>query len=397
MRRIFRTVAVSAAVLLGFGIGVPDAAPATAAESDAIAAGDVHIEAETRDDLRAHAESLVAELSVEEQAAMVVMGHISTTDPDEARQYMSQGWGGFLLMGANIPADEEQLRALTKAIRGDNPLLPALVAIDQEGGDVSRLPWDVFASAQNLKGADGVTVEQAFSARAAVIARDGITVNFGTVADVPASGSSFIYGRALGTNAGEAGAATAAATRGQEPFVASTLKHFPGHGAAEGDSHDMIPTTTLGYDDWFGHDGQPFVDGVRAGASLLMVGHLEYSSVDAQPASLSPQWYGIAREALGFDGVLVTDDLGMLMATGEPALADPTANAARALAAGADIVLTMMGTDATTATAIAQEIAASVDRGEIPAERLRDAATRVTMLRLQVGAADASRWQPVAE
>lgn len=342
-----------------------------------------------------HAAALVREMSVAEQAATVVMGHVSGTDPGALRSYMESGLGGFILMGANIPATEAELQSLTAALTID-PALPPLVAVDQEGGLVSRLQGDDYPASTSLKGLPVAETSAAFTARGALVARAGITVNFGTVADFTDDPGTFIYGRALGTDAAGAAERVAAATAAQEPFVASTLKHFPGHGAAPGDSHSAIPSTTMGLQEWRDTEAVPFAAGIDAGAALLMYGHLAYTAVDALPASLSPTWHEIARDELGFAGVAVTDDLGMLLSSGNPAYADPVANGVAAIAAGNDLVLMIAGSNAQTAGQMAAGIAAAVDAGTLPAERLQEAAVRVVTLRLQLAGSTAS-WAVCAD
>ena len=329
-------------------------------------------------------------MTVAEQASTVVMGHIGGTDPAALRAYMASGLGGFILMGANIPATEAELQDLTAALTID-PDLPPLIAVDQEGGLVSRLHGDDFPASTSLKALPVAETSAAFSARGALVARAGITVNFGTVADYTSDPASFIYGRALGTDPASAAERVAVATTAQEQFVASTLKHFPGHGAAPGDSHRAIPSSSMSREEWRATDAVAFEAGVDAGASLLMYGHLAYTAVDPLPASLSPVWHEIAREDLGFTGVAVTDDLGMLLSSGDPAYADPVANAVMALAAGNDLVLMVAGSDGQTAGAMAAGIAAAVDAGVLPSSRLEEAATRVVALRMQIAAATA-RW-----
>ncbi|MGW9158329.1 MULTISPECIES: glycoside hydrolase family 3 N-terminal domain-containing protein [unclassified Microbacterium] len=343
----------------------------------------------------AHATALVQGMSVAEQASTVVMGHVSGTDPAALRTYMQSGLGGFILMGANIPATETELQALTAAMTID-PALPPLIAVDQEGGIVSRLHGDDYASSTTLKGQPVDDTSAAFTARGSLVARAGITVNFGTVADFTAESGTFIYGRALGTDPASSADRVAAATTAQEQFVASTLKHFPGHGAAPGDSHSAIPSTSMGLDEWRRTEAVPFAAGIDAGASLLMYGHLAYTAVDALPASLSPKWHAIAREELGFDGVAVTDDLGMLLSSGNPAYADPVANGVAAIAAGNDLVLMIAGSDGQTAGKMAAGIAHAVEAGTLPKERLEEAATRVLTLRAQLAAASA-RWTLCAD
>ncbi|WEK60067.1 MAG: glycoside hydrolase family 3 N-terminal domain-containing protein [Candidatus Microbacterium colombiense] len=338
----------------------------------------------------ARAATLVSEMSTAEQAASIVMGHIGGTNAAALRDYMTGGLGGFILMGANIPPSEGELRKLTAALTVD-PLRPPLIAVDQEGGIVSRLNADGYAASTALKSEPASKTADAFAARGSLVARAGITVNFGTVADVTSDTRSFIYGRALGTEPASAGERVAAATTAQEQFVASTLKHFPGHGAAPGDSHHAIPSTGTSLAEWRSSDAVPFIDGIDAGASVLMFGHLAYTAVDSAPASLSATWHRIAREDLGFEGVMVTDDLGMLVASGIPTYADPIANAVTAVAAGNDLVLMIAGSTRETAGQMAAAIAAAVDAGTLPADRLADAATRVMTLRLEQSAST-SAW-----
>ncbi|WP_228479532.1 glycoside hydrolase family 3 N-terminal domain-containing protein [Microbacterium atlanticum] len=333
------------------------------------------------------AEEAVAAMTLRERAASVVMGHIPTTDPAVLHSYMAgSGIGGFLLMGANVPADEAALRQLTASLTVD-PARPPLVAVDQEGGDVARLHWDGLPAPYELQQADPSASEAAYAERAALLSRSGVTVNFGIVADVSADPGSFIHRRVLGTTPDAGAERVSAAVAGERGVVFSTLKHFPGHGAAPGDSHATIPTTGMTLDQWRAADALPFVAGIDAGAELLMFGHLAYTAVDPAPASLSAAWHRIARDELGFGGVAVTDDLGMLQASGIDAYRDPVATAVAALAAGNDMVLTVVRSTADTAPQTVDGIVAAVESGALPAERLDEAAERVTELRLAIAEA----------
>ncbi|MFH8249975.1 glycoside hydrolase family 3 N-terminal domain-containing protein [Microbacterium sp. B2969] len=373
--------AVAGAALLVVSLG-PSAAAATTADGDPV----VTVVAATPADTQAQAAALVSAMDVRQKAATVVMGHIPTTDPTALKDYLQRtGIGGFILMGANIPGSEGALHDLTTAMTID-PALPPLIAVDQEGGDVSRLPWDDFPSSVTLKTQPADASAEAFAGRGALVQRAGIGVNFGVVADVTADPSMFIYRRALGTTPDDSAARVTAAVAGEGGQALTTLKHFPGHGAAGGDSHTMIPTTGLSKADWEATDARPFAAGIKAGAELLMFGHLAYTAVDAAPASLSAEWHRIARDELGFQGVAVTDDLGMLEASGDPQYRDPVANAVAALAAGNDLLLTIMFSNADTAPRIVDGIVAAVGSGAVPAARLDDAATRVTALRLKLAA-----------
>ena len=203
----------------------------------------------------------------------------------------------------------------------------------------------------------------AFAGRGALVERAGIGVNFGIVADFTDDRGSFIYRRSLGTDPAGSSARVAAAVAGEGPFAASTLKHFPGHGAAPGDSHAGIPSTGMPLDQWRASESLPFEAGIQAGAPVLMFGHLAYTAVDAAPATLSAEWHRLAREELGFTGVAITDDLGMLQSSGIAAYQDPVANAVTAIAAGNDMVLAVVLSTPDTAPRMVDGIVAAVESG----------------------------------
>ncbi|MER7796070.1 glycoside hydrolase family 3 N-terminal domain-containing protein [Microbacterium sp. NPDC096154] len=326
---------------------------------------------------------IVDEMSTEERASAVVMGHIGGTDPRTLERYVEDGrLGGFILMGSNVPKSERELRRVTDAVDGPDDTLPPLVAVDEEGGAVTRLPWDDAPAGAELHERDPSVAQAAFDTRGRLLQEAGITTNFGVVADVGTRTSGFIRPRTLGADAEAAAERVAAAVEGEAPHAFSTLKHYPGHGAAPGDSHSAIPETAMPLDEWRAEHAPPFEAGIAAGAELVMTGHLRFSDVDDAPASLSPAWYDILRDELGFDGVAITDDLGMLLSSGEERYTDPVRNAVEAISAGADMALMVAGSDAGTASALADGIASAADDGELEPERLQEAATRVVTLRV---------------
>ena len=341
--------------------------------------------AEPVDPDAAYVDARLADMSTLERAASVIMTRVPSPDPATARAAVAaSGVGGVILMGSDTRYSVDASAALTSALVSDTGL-PPLSAVDQEGGIVARLP-DPGPSARELAGQPPEAARAAFADRARLVASAGIDINFGIVADVTADASSFLAPRVFGTDAASVSARVAEAVAGERGIVLSTLKHFPGHGGAPGDSHRLIPMTDMSVDAWRANEAPPFQAGIDAGAELVMMGHLRYTAVDDAPASLSPAWYGILRDELGFTGVAVTDDLSMLEASGDPAYADPTANGVAALAAGADLLLFVGPVDA---GALAQRIADAVASGAIPAERLADAARRVLELRRAVASSDA--------
>ncbi len=326
----------------------------------------------------------MAGLTLEQKAAALLMLHAPGVDPAPLRALAEQGVSGLILMGDNIPAGPAELLALTDAVQVD-PEARVLIGIDEEGGDVQRLPWDDAAGAFTLRQQPPEATQAAFARRGDLLAQVGVDVNFGIVADVTADPGSFISGRVLGADPAAAAARVAAAVVGEGDQVGSTLKHFPGHGAAPGDSHTSVPEAPLTLDEWRAGAAPPFAAGIDAGADLVMTGHLVYPAVDPAPASLSPEWHRILRDELGFDGVTVSDDLLMLQHNGMPEFADPNENAIRAIGAGTDLLLYVLPADPAefgiSVPGLTTAIADAVRTGRIPEARLDDAVARVLTLR----------------
>ncbi|MCM3656920.1 glycoside hydrolase family 3 protein [Agromyces mediolanus] len=328
-------------------------------------------------------------LTLEQKATSLLMLHAPGTDPAPLRAFADQGIGGLILMGDNIPDDAAALAALTAAAQSD-PEARTLIGIDEEGGDVQRVPWDPAPGADALRGGPATDATAAFRSRAEMLAAAGVDVNFGIVADVTDDPDSFIFSRVLGTDAATAAPLVAGAVQGEQGLVASTLKHFPGHGQAPGDSHESLPTSPLDLARWREIAAPPFQAGIDAGAELVMTGHLVFPAVDAAPASLSAEWHRVLREELGFDGVIVTDDLLMLQHNGLPEYQDPGENAVRAVASGADLLLYVLPEDPSefgiSVDGLTESITAAVRDGRIPEARLDDAALRVLTLRRELAA-----------
>ncbi len=320
-------------------------------------------------------------MTLEEKISSLLMLHVAGTDPQVLRDF-AERWqpGGLILMRDNVPSPPDRLATLTEELSAD-PGLPLLVAIDQEGGTVRRIPTDEFPAAPQLRAAEPAAAEAAFADRAAMLAALGISVNFGVVADVTPDRSSFLRPRVLGDTAEAASPRVAAAVAGERGQVLTTLKHFPGHGAAPGDSHSSIPATGMGIEEWRDEHAPPFAAGIEAGAEFVMTGHLRFDAVDSAPASLSAEWHRILREELDFDGIIVTDDLHMLLASGEEQFSDLEDNALRALQAGATLLLFVGPVEV---PAMVDRIAGAVRSGELAESIVDDAALRLLELRREL-------------
>ncbi|AMB58455.1 glycoside hydrolase family 3 N-terminal domain-containing protein [Microterricola viridarii] len=332
------------------------------------------------------AELALAAMPLEQKISSLLMLHAPGTDGAALRAFVDRyRLGGLILMGDNMPGgtdatDLAALGALTATIRGTDAF-PPLIGIDQEGGDVMRIGPDPAPGADTLRGMPAAATADAFRARSELLASAGIAVNFGVVADVSADPGSFIYTRSFGSDAAASSERVASAVAGEKNHVLSTLKHFPGHGAAPGDSHHTVPSSAMGLEEWRATEAPPFRAGIDAGAELVMFGHLAYDAIDAAPASLSPEWHRLLREELGFTGLAITDDMRMLQDSGDPRYADPVANTIAAFAAGNDVVLLTLPADPATVgvdiDAMIAGVAAAVRTGAIDAAQIDDSVLAV--------------------
>lgn len=310
-------------------------------------------------------------MTLEDKIRSMIMVHIPGLDADRiASESAALGAGGVILMGNNIPSPVDSLAAATQLIKGEAGL-PLLVATDQEGGIVRRIQTDQSPGADELRTMPVESSREAFAARAQLLNSLGVSINFGIVADVTSDPQSFIFERTLGSTAADASPRVAAAVTGERGLVLSTVKHFPGHGISPGDSHVSIPSSSISIDEWRAVHAPPFSAAIDAGAELVMTGHLQLDAVDPQPASLSAVWISILRDELGFEGIIITDDMLMLERSGRPELADTVQNSVRAIAAGNSMLLYVGSVDV---AAIVEAIAASVRSGAIPESMINDAA-----------------------
>jgi beta-N-acetylhexosaminidase len=243
--------------------------------------------------------------------------------------------GGVLLLGrwASRSDVASTVAALQEAActRGE----PLLVAVDQEGGAVRRLPWAPPTLAPAELGTAARTHRQA-SATAAALRPEGIDVDFAPVVDTPDSARSFLGTRAFSRSSVLNAQLAAAFVNGlQSTGIAATAKHFPGLGAASANTDDRAVTVTARK--WKLVRGlAPFRAAVAAGVKLVMVSSASYPALDpsATPAVFSHAIEtGLLRGELGFEGVAVTDALDA------PGAAVVAHAATRAIAAGADLLV----------------------------------------------------------
>jgi beta-N-acetylhexosaminidase len=268
--------------------------------------------------------------------------------------------------------DSEQVARLTASLPG------LLVAVDEEGGDVTRLEAATGSSYPGnlaLGALDDVEVTEQVAAELAFdLAEVGVTMNLAPVADVNTNPRNPVIGvRSFGADPDLVARHVAAFVRGtQDAGVAACAKHFPGHGDTSVDSHLDLPTVQGDLESAL----LPFRAAVDAGVRAIMTAHLVVPDLDGAPATLSPRVLtGLLREELRFDGAIVTDALEMRAISGRLGMGEA---GVAALAAGADALC--LGHDSTDADveAIRDAIVGAVRRGALAEDRVADAAARVS-------------------
>ncbi len=258
--------------------------------------------------------------------------------PEQTKNLLQQGFaGGVILMKYNLQ-DEEQIKNLTAQIQASNPHpeYPLLIAIDQEGGLVSRLPSMYESTAQ----AELNTVSRAYQVayeRGTQLKSLGINVNFSPVMDYIEDQDSFLYGRVFRGDRGQVADLGAAMVRGyQDAGIIACPKHYPGHHGEGVDSHKQLPSVDLksmSYSDYVSQFSSLMS---QSRPAMMMSGHIQFPDLDEYPASLSAVHLNYLRDSLAFQGVLITDDMlmGALQNNYDPAQA-----ADLAFGAGNDILL----------------------------------------------------------
>jgi beta-N-acetylhexosaminidase len=270
-------------------------------------------------------------------------------DASERAFFRAADPAGFILFARNVDSPA-QVRALIEDLRDSIGRPDALVLIDQEGGRVARLGpphWRAAPAAGRfgtLAGRDVKLGRRAAWLNARLLADElsalGITVDCLPVLDLRVPGAHDIVGdRSYGADADTVSVLGGAACEGLiEGGVLPVLKHIPGHGRAMVDSHHELPVVAVDREALDASDFEPFRR--LAGMPLAMTAHIVYEAIDpVRPATTSATVIGeIIRESIGFDGLLMTDDLSMKALGGR--FSDRTA---AALAAGCDVALHCSG------------------------------------------------------
>jgi beta-N-acetylhexosaminidase len=290
--------------------------------------------------------------------------------------------GGVILFSRNLESPA-QIVELTNSLQKLAKADPLLIAIDQEGGRVSRLPngFTIFPPCAWFGECNSAEMAYAASAVTANELRAvGVNMNMAPVLDVNTNPANPIIGdRAVSGDPVQVAELGLAIMRGlQENRVVACGKHFPGHGDTSADSHVELPTVQASAERLRQTEIYPFAQAIPHGLASIMTAHVTYPSLDPQaPATLSPSILtGILRAQLGFTGLIFTDDLEMRAIVDHHGIEEASI---RALHAGADILLICK--DPIRQVKAMEAVLHAVERGDISSDRIAASLARLAAVK----------------
>jgi beta-N-acetylhexosaminidase len=334
-------------------------------------------------------------LSPEEEAAHIMS--VMTTEEKVGQMFLARcpeqdaavlaaqyGLGGYVLFGRNFSGKTAQEIMETIAGYQAASAVPMIISVDEEGGTVCRVSGNPllrstrFKSPQQVYAAGGWDALAADTAeKCALLKSLGVNVNLSPVCDVCTDKNAFMYNRSFGQDAQQTSqyVSLVVSVMG-ENRMGAVLKHFPGYGN-NADTHVGSSIDTRSPDSFRTSDFLPFSAGIDAGAGAVLVSHVVASAMDgAMPSSLSTEVHRVLREELGFNGVIVTDDLSMDAVT---SYADADKVAVLAVLAGNDLLCC---TDFETQV---PAVLAAVQSGCIPMDNINASVMRILMWKIELG------------
>lgn len=393
-----KSILVLAAIAVAFVLGLTGCSAGTSASGASAASagsengdfnsvGDVSATAsDTMSSEDAAIQQKIDSMTLEQKVAqlfIVSTGSLYDLDDGNGDPLARYQVGGILLNGSDLD-DPEQTRTMLADFQERslaNSGLPLFLCVDEEGGTVVRVSDNPAFGVDNVgdMAAIGATGDAQAAGDAAryigtYLADLGFNVDFAPVADL-AGGDDFMALRSFGTDADlVAGMVTAQVQAFRDAGVLCSVKHFPGIGGIKEDSHDESIFNHQSMDELHAGALVPFKAGIEAGAPFVMIGHLSTPEAtgDDMPASLSSAWMvDVLRDELGFEGVAITDSLGMGAVESRCSQAEL---GALCLKAGADVLL-----NPEEFPAMYQGVLDAVARGELSEDRIDEALGRVLL------------------
>ncbi len=290
--------------------------------------------------------------------------------------------GGLVYFSQNLES-AEQTASMIQSVQ-EYSRIPLLIAVDEEGGDVARVAGSLgttrFEPMYRYRAQGKETARQNARTIGQDISRFGFNTDFAPVADVWSNHNNTVIGeRAYSDDFAEAASLVPEAVRGfHDAGVICCLKHFPGHGETNEDSHSQAAFTDKSPDEMTAQEWTVFKAGIDAEADMVMIGHVTATQIDDVPATVSAKMVNnILREQLGFAGVVITDSLQMGAVTQQY---DSGELALKAVQAGVDMLL-----EPADFAQAEQSLTEAVQNGTVSEERINASVQRILEMKIRRG------------
>lgn len=326
---------------------------------------------------------MLSEMTLEDKVGQMLMVGFWGEEPDYYINKMidERNVGGVVLLNYNLKNEQQTIElidSLQSRTLATELAVPLLVSTDQEGGDVSRVN---FLDAENTPQSEIDSSEEAYSIakKRAIELKDlGIYINYSPILERITNSDSFLYERTFRADLDQIGELGAKMVAGySDPGVISVPKHFPGHTNDSSDSHDELPKSNLKEEE-LRKRITPFQEVIdEAEPEAIMMGHILFPKINSDPASLSRYFVEkMLREDLGFQGIVITDDMEMGSILNNYSVGE---SAIKAVKAGNDILL-YSSTPEKQVEAY-KAIIEAVNNGEIEIKNINSSVLRILKLK----------------
>lgn len=339
-----------------------------------------HIEADTNDEIMIK----INEMTLDEKIGQMVLSGFNGTHFNGELDTLINDLkvGGVILFSRNIE-DSKQLKKLNLDIEEANKNIPVFISIDEEGGRVNRLAKNIkrFESAKSI--GDKGDIKYAYENGKEIgktLKEHKINMNFAPVLDIYSNSKNTVIGdRAFGDNEKIVETMGIATMKGlKDGNVIPVIKHFPGHGDTEVDSHIGLPVVEKSIDQLYDFELVPFKKAIESGADAVMVSHILMKQIDDKnPATLSYNLITrILRNDMEFSNVIITDDMCMKAITNRLSVEEASI---KSIKAGSYIIL--IGSDVNKTKSVIEKIKLAVERNEISEKRIYESVYRILKLK----------------
>ncbi|MDU1540672.1 MAG: beta-N-acetylhexosaminidase [Paeniclostridium sordellii] len=326
----------------------------------------------------------ISKMSLEEKIGqMIIAGFNGKKLNEEINTLVNDlDVGGIILFSRNIE-NSNQLKKLTEDINNINKNIPLFISTDEEGGRVSRLPNDTtkFKSAKDIgdKGDTNYAYENGMNL-GRTLKEHNINMDFAPAIDIYSNPKNTVIGdRAFGTDEKIVSAMGIATMNGlKREGVIPVVKHFPGHGDTDIDSHFDLPVVNKSLKQLENFELVPFKEAIDKGCDAIMVSHILVEKIDSKnPATLSKNIiYKLLREKMNFKGVVITDDMHMKAISNNLSIEEASV---KSINAGSDIIL--IGSDIDITKSVIEKIKLAVKNNNITEDRIDESVYRILTLK----------------